>query len=279
MLLYQKESWWALVSPLKIARRLHLHRRLLWQFVWRNIELQHKGSALGLAWTLVSPLLLFAAYSFAFIAILNGRFGVVATETRTDYAIALFLSLTLFQLFQETITLAPSVVVQNPNFVKKVVFPLDVLPAAVLGAAVFRCLISLVLAVAATSIWGPGLTPTALWLPVIVGMLALLSLGASWILSALGVFLRDLAPLMQFFAVVLMFTSGVFYSLNRIPASFAFLRFNPIWMTLETGRRVLLWHQPPNVNELAYLGVISIGFCLGGNLVFRVLTPAFSDVL
>lgn len=234
---------------------------------------------LGVAWLLISPLLLFGVYAFVFIAVFKGRFGLVETETRADYAIALFLSLALFQLFQEVITLAPLVIVQNPNYVKRVVFPLEILPVAVFGAALFRCLISLALVLAATEIWGPGLAMTAFWFPVIVSMLALLSLGATWILSGLGVFLRDLAPLMQFVAVVLMFMSGVFYSLDRIPASLSFLRFNPLWVILETGRRVLLWHLPPSGNELAYLGVISVGACLAGHLVFRALTPAFSDVL
>jgi lipopolysaccharide transport system permease protein len=279
MLLYQKESLRTLINPIAIGRRLHRHRRLLWQFVLRDIQLQHKGSMLGLAWSLISPLLLFGAYAFAFIAILKGRFGVVPNETRAEYAIALFLSLALFQLFQEAITLAPLVVVQNSNYVKKVVFPLEVLPVAIFGAALFRCLISLALVIVATSIWGTGLSVTAWWFPIIVAMLALLSLGASWTLSALGVFLRDLAPLMQFLSVVLMFTSGVFYSLDKVPAAFSFLRYNPLWIILEAGRRVLLWHLAPNMNDLLYLGMISIGFCLVGNLIFRALTPAFSDVL
>jgi lipopolysaccharide transport system permease protein len=279
MLLYQKESWWTLINPFEIGRRLHQHRRLLFRFIWRNVQLQHKGSVLGLAWSVISPLLLFGVYAFVFIVVFKGRFGLVGTETRADYAIALFLSLALFQLFQEVITLAPMVIVQNPNYVKRVVFPLEVLPVAVFGAALFRCLISLALAVAATAIWGPGLTMTACWFPVIVSMLALLSLGTTWILSALGVFLRDLAPLMQFCAAVLMFMSGVFYSLDRIPASLSFLRYNPLWVVLETGRRVLLWHLPPKGDELAYLGIISVGVCVAGHLVFRSLTPAFSDVL
>jgi lipopolysaccharide transport system permease protein len=279
MLLYQRKPWLTQINPVAIVIRLYRHRLLLWQFIWRNIELQHKGSILGLAWSLLSPLLLFATYAFVFIVVFNGRFGVISTETRSDYAIALFLSLALFQLFQEAIVLAPLVIVQNPNYVKKVVFPLDVLPVAAFGAALFRCLISLGLVVVAVLVWGPGLSRTVCWLPVVVGFLALLSLGVTWTLAALGVFLRDLAPLMQFMAVVLMFTSGVFYSLNKVPGAFAFLRYNPLWIVVESGRRVLLWHLPPNRGDLAYLGVVSIGICLVGHLVFRCLEHAFSDVL
>ena len=279
MLLYQKESWWTLINPFAISRRLHQNRVLLWQFTWRNIELQHKGSALGIIWSVLNPLLLFAAYAFVFIAVLNSRFGIVPTETRADYAIGLFLSLALLQLFQETLTLSPLVVVQNPNYVKKVVFPLEVLPVAAFGAALFRCLVSLALAVLAASIWGPGLTLMAWWLPLLILLLALLSLGVGWTLSALGVFLRDLAPLMQFFAVLLMFLSGVFFSLNRIPVSFSFLRYNPLLVIIEAGRGVLLWHQAPSPGALVYVGLISGISCLAGHLLFCVLKPAFADVI
>src|SRR5580704_10078099 len=113
MLLYQKESWWSLLSPLQLVRKLYQQRVLLQQFTWRNIEIQHKGSMLGLVWSLLSPLFLFTVYAFVFVVIFNSRFGVVPTETRVDYAIALFLSLTLIQLFQEMLTMSPSVVIQN----------------------------------------------------------------------------------------------------------------------------------------------------------------------
>ncbi len=279
MLLYQKESWRTLINPIAIGRQLHRHRILLWQFTWRNIELQHKGSALGLTWSLLSPLLLFGAYAFVFLAVFDGRFGVVPTETRVDYAIGLFLGLALLQLFQETITSAPIVIVQNPNYVKKVVFPLEILPVAAFGAAFFRCLVALLLVVIAVAIWGPGLAVTAWWLPVIVGLLAILSLGVAWVLSALGVFLRDIAPLMQFFAVLLMFMSGVFYSLNRIPAGFSFLRYNPLLVIVESGRAVVLWHQSPSAGDLIYVGVVSVALCISGHLLFCTLKPAFSDVL
>jgi len=279
MLLYQRESWFALLNPVRIVGNLYNHRILLWQFIWRNIELQHKGSALGLTWSLLSPLLLFGAYAFVFLAVFDGRFGILATETRLDYAIGLFLGLALLQLFQETMMTAPLVVVQNPNYVKKVIFPLEILPLAAFGGALFRCLLAIMLVLLAVAIWGPGLSITVLWLPLIVGLLALLSLGLAWTLSALGVFLRDLAPLMQFFSVLLMFMSGVFYSLNRIPPTFSFLRYNPLLVIVEMSRSVVLWHQAPAVGDLVYIGFLSVFFCLFGHLLFCVVKPAFSDVL
>lgn len=279
MLLYQKESLAALLTPWVVAGKLYRHRQLLWKFTWRNIEQQHKGSLLGLAWSVLNPLCLFAVYAFVFIAVFNGRFGVRPTETRLDYAIGLFLGLSLVQLFQESMTVAPLVIVQNTNYVKKVLFPLEILPLAAFCAAFFRCLVSLTLVLLAVVVWGPGLDATAWWLPVLLVMLGLLSLGVAWILAALGVFLRDLAPLMQFFSVLLMFTSAVFYSFDRIPGKFAFLRFNPLLIVVESGRGVLLWHVSPTGGDLWYLGVVATVTCLAGYAIFCSVKPAFSDVL
>ena len=271
MLLYQRESWFALLNPVKIVGNLYNHRVLLWQFIWRNIELQHKGSMLGVIWSILSPLLLFGVYGFVFLVVFEGRFGVVPTETRSDYAIGLFLGLTMLQLFQETMTVAPTV--------KKVVFPLEVLPVAALGAAFFRCLVALVLVVLATEIWGSGLSSTAWWLPLLVVLLGIFSMGVAWILSALGVFLRDLPPLMQFCSVLLMFISGVFYSFSKIPAAFSFLRYNPLAVYLETARGALLWNISPTSVEVVSLGLTSMATCLVGYALFAYLKSAFADVL
>jgi lipopolysaccharide transport system permease protein len=279
MLLYQKKSWATLINPVAIGRQLYRDRALLREFVGRNIELQHKGSALGLVWSVLSPLLLFGAYAFVFLAVFDSRFGVVPGETRADYAIGLFLGLAMLQLFQETMTGSPGIIVQNPNFVKKVVFPLEILPAAAFGAALFRCLVAMGLVVVAAAIWGHGLDATSGWLAVLVGLLAIFSLGVCWILSSLGVFLRDLAPLMQFCSVLLMFVSGVFYSLRSIPAAFSFLRFNPLLVFVETARSALLWHIPPSAADVGYLAVLSIGTCLLGYAMFGALKPAFADVI
>jgi|CZKI01.1.fsa_nt_gi lipopolysaccharide transport system permease protein len=279
MLLYQKESWWSLVSPLNLVRKLYRQRNLLRQFTWRNIEIQHKGSTLGLFWSVLSPLLLFAVYAFVFVVIFNGRFGVVPTETRVDYAIGLFLGLALLQLFQEALTVSPLSVVQNPNYVKKVVFPVEILPVAAFGAALFRCLVSLGLVMVACVFWGPGLSSTAWWLPFIVVMLGLLSLGIGWILAALGVFVRDLVPLMQFFSILLMFISAVFYSGDQIPHAFAFLRLSPLLIVIESGRAALLWHIQPAAGNLVYLGIVSVATCILGHAFFCAVKPAFADVV
>ena len=194
------------------------HWSLLWQFTLRNIEMRHRGSHLGLIWSFLSPLLMLGLYVIVFGYIFNGRFGNITTESRTDYALGLFVGLTIFNFFGETIAVAPLVIVGQPNFVKKVVFPLEILPAATVGASLFHLLTTLALALLGLLIVGPGTMLTWLWLPVILLPVIMLALGLAWGLSALGVFWRDISQVTQFSVTALMFASAVFYSTGRIPS-------------------------------------------------------------
>ena len=148
-------------SPANPANRLGtmavlwLHRSLIWQFTIRNVELRHKGSYLGLAWSFLSPLLNFSLYMFVFGYVFGGHYGEVPNETKVEYALGLFIGLATMQLVVETIATSPLLIVSQPNFVKKVVFPLDVLPVASVGASVFHFLISITIAVVAVAAVGP----------------------------------------------------------------------------------------------------------------------------
>lgn len=262
------------------ATDLWHHRELLWQFTLRNVELRHKGSHLGLVWSILNPLLLLGLYVVVFGYIFGGAFGVLPGETKVDYGLGIFFGLSLYHFVAEVITGAPSLIVNNPNFVKKVVFPLEVLPAAnVLGAA-FHLLVSLVFVIAGVLLFGPGLGPGALWLPVVLLPVLLLLLGASWLFSALGVFFRDIGQMMQFLTVALMFASAVFYPAQKIPPElWTYMRFNPVLLAIELTRDAALWGRPLNQHHLAYLYASGILACYLGHAVFRRLRPAFADVL
>src|ERR1035437_240547 len=166
------------------AADLWTHRELLWQFTLRNVELRHKGSHLGLIWSFLSPLLMLGLYVLVFGYIFGGSFGVQPGETRVDYALGVFLGLAIFNLLAETLGLSPSLIVGNPNFVKKVVFPLEILPAANVGAALFHMSISLCLVLISLFVFGHGAGWGVLWLPVIIIPLIFLCLGIAWFFSA-----------------------------------------------------------------------------------------------
>jgi lipopolysaccharide transport system permease protein len=265
------------------AADLWLHRELLWQFTLRNVELRHKGSHLGLVWSILNPLLMLGLYVLVFGYILGGSFGILPKETRLDYALGVFLGLTIFHFIAEVLGVSPTIIITQPNFVKKVVFPLEVLPAASVAAAAFHMLISLGLLLLSVLLSGTALHWGMLWLPVIFLPLLLLGIGAGWFFSALGVFFRDVGQMMQFLTIALMFSSAVFYPAARIiagsPAAWTVLRFNPVLLAIELARDAALWARPLNYHHLAYLYVAGFAACYLGHLAFRRMKPAFADVL
>jgi lipopolysaccharide transport system permease protein len=267
-------------QPVSPAAALWHHRGLLWQFTLRNVELRHKGSHLGLIWSLLNPLLMLGLYVLVFGYIMGGSFGIRPNETRVDYALGIFMGLTIFQFVGEVLGLAPTIIVGNPNFVKKVIFPLEILPAAHVGAAVFHLFVSLALVLLSLFAFGQGAGWGIGWLPVILLPVVLMLLGVSWFFSALGVFFRDIGQVIQFLTMSLMFASAVFYSAQKISAeAWTFLRFNPVLLAIELARDAALWRRPLNFHHLAYLYAFGLAACYLGHLAFRRMKPAFADVL
>jgi lipopolysaccharide transport system permease protein len=253
---------------------------LLRQFTLRNFELTLKGSHLGLIWSFLNPLLLLGLYVYVFGYIFPNHFGVLPDETRVDFALGLFLGLTFLGFVADSMAAAPVVITSNPNFVKKVIFPLEILPAASVGAAFLRMLISLLLTLAGAALLGRGVHWGWLWLLVILPPFCLSVLGMSWLFSALGVFVQDLTQFVGFLIQVTMYASAVFYPPTRIsPAVWQFLRFNPVLLVVDLGRNAVLWQRALNVNQLIYLYACGLACSFLGHLAFQRLRPAFADVL
>jgi lipopolysaccharide transport system permease protein len=257
--------------------------QLWWQFTLRDIESRHKGSYLGYIWMLVNPLLEFTIYTTVFSLIFQGRYGVIENEPPASYALGIFLSLTLFRLVAETLSIAPTVIVNQPNLVKKVVFPVQVLPLCSLASIIVRVGISLLLFFIGFLIWGPGLSLTNLWLPLVMLPVVALALGLSWLLAALGVFLRDISQITGALSLIILYTSAIFYSENMViaksPFVWSILRFNPLLHAVEDSRRVMLWQLPPHPASLAYALGFGLTLCLIGYTTFQKLRPAFADVI
>ena len=272
-----KVSW---IARFDAVCPLYRHHALLWQFTQRNVEIRHKGSHLGLVWSILNPLLMLGLYVFVFGFVFGGKFGAVSTESKVDYALGIFVGLSLFHFIGEVLGVAPTVIVSNPNFVKKVVFPLEILPVASVGASFVHCLISIVLTLLGIALVGPGPTLGMLWIPVILLPVLLLALGIGWFCSALGVFFRDINQLTAFLSMALMFASAVFYPASKIPpAAWTVLRFNPLLEAIELSRNAALWGAGINYHHLGYLYAISLAVAMFGYWVFHKLRPAFADVL
>jgi len=262
------------------AHTLWTNRDLIWQFTLRNVEMRHRGSLLGIAWTLLNPLLMLALYIFVFGFIFGGTFGVIENETRWDYGLGIFMGLALFGFFAESVSVAPGLIVSNPNFVKRVVFPLEILPVAAVGSAIFHMASSLTMVFLGMLLGGRMPGPSALLLIALIPPVTLLALGFVWFLSALGVFFRDIGQIVAVLVTGWMFASGIFYPISQIPpGAWSILRFNPLIHIVDMARKVLLWDVPVPVSDWLILYATSIFAALVGHACFARLKPAFADVI
>lgn len=268
-------------NPAAIHASLWRNRSLWWQFTKRQVELRHKGSHLGLAWSFLSPLLMLGLYVLVFGFIFDGRFKPAdETETRIEYALVVFLGLAMHHFLAEVVTIAPATITSNPNFVKKVVFPLDILPAANVGSALLHFFITFCLVLLGALVGGLGLSAGVLWVPVILLPVFLIALGLALGLAALGVFWRDVGQVTQFASLALLFASAVFYPVSKIPPeAWAVLKFNPLLLAIDEARKVTFWASPPNLVHVGYLYACALLAYLAGAGLFQRLRSSFADVL
>lgn len=250
------------------------------RFTRRYVERQTKGSWLGLLWVLLNPLLLLALFTVVFGLIMGGSFHISDEPGPFDFPLGIFIGLTVMGLITEAMTTAPQLILGSANLVKKVVFPLEILPVAMVGAIVVRTLMSCGLALLAIATVGPGLGWPALWFPFILLPLVFLALGISWMAAALGVYLRDLQQLMGFLSTALFYASAVFYPSRLIPEPiYLWLRFNPVLQGIELSRDVLLWDIPLDPWRLLYLYAVGLASAVAGYWTFRRLRNGFADVI
>ena len=207
--------------PVRVFTDLVTNWYLIRQFLERDISSRYRGTFFGLFWSFLSPLLMLAIYLFVFGLIFKSRFGVQKNESTFDFGLALFCGLNFFNLFSEVVLRSPTLVLQYPNFVKKVVFPLEILPVVATGTAIFHCLIAFLPLAIGLSISRHEMPFTVLYLFVFLVPLALLTCGASWIFAATGVFFRDIQPVLTAAITILMFMSAIFFPLQAVPETVA----------------------------------------------------------
>jgi len=261
-------------------RDLWRHRRLVLQLIRRDVEARYRGTALGLVWSLLHPLVLLGIYTFVFGMVFRARWSDPGQGSLGQFALVLFCGLIVLNLFAECVGRAPGLIVASPSYVKKVVFPLEVLPVVVLGAALFNAVISLLMLVAARLLVD-GLLPATLPLaPLVLLPLVLMALGTSWALASLGVFLRDLGQLVGLLLQVLMFLTPVFYPLEAVPARVrTLIALNPLAPIVEDFRRVVLWGRMPDWRGWALSLLVGGGIMIAGHAWFTRTKQAFADVL
>lgn len=234
---------------------------------------------MGLLWSFFNPILMLAVYTIVFSVIFQARWGE-GTTSKADFAIILFAGLIVHALFAECINRSPTLVLSNVNYVKKVVFPLEILPWVALGSALFHAVISLSVLLVFFAVVHGALNWTAFFLPLVLVPLIVLTLGLSWFLASIGVFLRDIAQMTGILTTVLLFLGPIFYPVSALPADYQVLiHLNPLTFIVEEARAVLIWGRTPSWIGLALYTVVATIVAWVGLVWFQLTRRGFADVI
>ena len=235
---------------------------------------------LGITWAFITPLLMLGVYTFVFVGVFKARWPGAEESGGLAFALRLFAGLMVFNLFSEVLGRAPALIVEQPNLVKKVAFPLELLPFITLGSALFHFFLSAMILLTSVLVFGHQLPVAILLLPVIILPLLPLLLGLGWLLSALGVYVRDIGPIVGLSVSLLMFLSPVFYSASSLSPRWQFwMRLNPLTPVIENLRLAVFSGGIPNWGDWSVALGSSIVMALFGAWVFRMTRDGFSDVL
>lgn len=263
-----------------IAKTLSTHRQLIYGMVKREIQIKYKDSLIGLGWAFFTPLFMLGVYTFVFSEVFKSRWNNVVPTSKADFAIMLFAGLMVYTFFAECLLRGPTIITANTNYVKKIVFPLEILPFIAVGVSLFQLGISSIVLLAAQLAINHELHASALLFPIVILPLIISTLGLLWILAAAGVYLRDISQLIAVVTSVLMFLSPIFYPVNALPTEFqSWLRLNPLTNIIEQTRSVLIMGEGIDWKIYATSFIPSLLIFGLGYGLFQKARKGFADVL
>ena len=264
------------LNPLAIAGGLARHRYLLGQLVRRDVLLRYRGAMFGVLWIFLSPLLMLAIFAFVFGHIFQARWP--EQREGLPFWLILYCGLIVFNVFGETVARAPAAVRSFPSYVKKIIFPVDILPLVPLGAALTHAAFNLLILAAALAFTG-NLSAGILLFPLLLLPVVLLGIGASWFLAAWGVFIKDMSQIVPLFVQMLLFLSPVFYPASAVPPGLTLLyRYNPLGAVIEAARAAMIGQPVPWAAWSAALA-LGIAAALLGHAFFQHSRDEFADAL
>lgn len=257
-----------------------LNRSLIWQMLKRDIAQRYQGSIIGVAWSFITPLLMLLVYTFVFSVVFKARWEENIQESKIDFALLLFVGMIVFGVFSEMVNRAPSLILSNISYVKKVVFPLEILTWISLGSVIFHSAVSVIVLLVLQLVNNFFLPWTVILFPLVLSPLFLWGIGFSWLISALAVYIRDIGQVTGVFTTILMFLSAIFYPVAALPEEFQFfIRANPLAVIIEQSRKVLIYGQQPNWYELAAVFIVGFIVAWFGFWGFQKARKGFADVL
>lgn len=267
-------------SPFEIAASAWRNRSLVLALAKRDVMGRYRGSMMGLAWSFFNPVFMLLIYTAVFSIIFKARWGLGEDETKADFAIILFVGLIVHGIFAECVNRAPNLIIEHANYVKKVIFPLEVLPWVGLASAVFHASVSVVVLLLAQLALRHTLPWTAVLFPLVLVPLALGTVGLAWFLAALGVYLRDIGQTTVMFTTVMMFVSPVFYPVSNLPPSMrGWMLLNPLAYIIEEGRNTLIFGRVPDPAQWLLSLALAIVIASLGFAWFQKARRGFADVI
>jgi len=262
-----------------LLKSLVSNRSLIFNLAKRDVVGRYRGSAMGLLWSFFNPILMLAVYTFVFSVVFKARWEG-GSGSKTEFALVLFAGLLVFNLFAECLNRAPGLILGNVNYVKKVIFPLEILPLVALGSAAFHFLISLAVWLVFYLMFFGIPSPSILQLPLVILPLVLLTLGLSWFLASLGVYLRDVAQIIGVVTTVLMFLSPIFYPIVALPEEYRpFMQISPLTFVVEQARDTMIWNKTIDWETWWVFTGLSTLVAWGGFAWFQKTRKGFADVL
>jgi lipopolysaccharide transport system permease protein len=267
------------LSPIALLRGIRENRDLIAVLATREVKLRFQGSLLGLGWSIIVPLLMLAMYTAVFAGIFRMRWPGTSGSA-TEFALIVFVGLLIHGFVAECLARSPQLLIANVNFIKKVVFPLEILPITMIAPALLNLAAGLLVLLVFMLLSGHGLSPAALWLPAILAPLVVVGLGIAWMLAPAGVIVRDLSQVVGLVSTGLLFLSPVFYPLASLPERLQPVALlNPLSFVIEQARTVLLDGAAPNFAGLAVYAIAAVAFAAVAFACFQVARRWMADFL
>lgn len=265
-----------LLAPFSALQR---HRSLTAELAKREVLGRYRGASFGLLWSLISPFLLLCIYTFAFGTVMGGRWPQVESGT-ASFSIILFSGLIVHGFFAECLNRAPTLIVGNANFVKRVIFPLEILPWPMVLSALFHSLMNIAVFIVLRLVMDGAFSWTIMLLPLVFLPLVVLTLGISWVLASLGVYVRDIAQMTGVVSMAMLFLSSAMMPLDAVPDAYRWVfEMNPLTFIIDQARVVMLWGGMPDWGGLATYMLVAIAVMYLGRAWFNATQRGFADVL
>lgn len=266
-------------SPREMVASVWRHRALTSALVRRDVVGRYRGSVMGIAWSFFNPLFMLMIYTFVFSTIFRARWAGVE-ESKADFAIILFVGMIVHGLFAECANRAPGLILSNANYVKKIVFPLEIFPWVVFGSALFHACVSLAVLLLAQLIIRQQMPWTIVLFPLVLLPLVFSTMGVSWFLAALGMYMRDIGQAIGILTTALLFLSPVMYPLSAVPESVRWwIELNPLTYIIEEGRNTLIFGRMPDMQRWIVMLAAGLLVAWAGFAWFQKTRRGFADVV